>query len=225
MAWLTLNGGCDIIYIITLRARLLDKSEFVKITDGGIDMKKILLVDASPRVNGNSENIIKILAEDLKDYEVTVFKMREKKCNPCLACGVCQGREDQICVQKDDIAKLLPVIDGCDSIVIATPIYNQQICSQAKLFIERWYPFFKFDGPGMSNSSKTNKKGALVCSFLGSSVGVTQKYADWTVSGFGQMGASQTKAILFPQIPNRGDVLNNPEYVEKIHELAKWLAD
>ena len=30
MAWLTLNGGCDIIYIITLRARLLDKSEFEK---------------------------------------------------------------------------------------------------------------------------------------------------------------------------------------------------
>ncbi len=29
MAWLTLNGGCDIIYVITLRARLLDKSELV----------------------------------------------------------------------------------------------------------------------------------------------------------------------------------------------------
>ena len=31
MAWLTLNGGCDIIYIITLQARLLDKSELVAI--------------------------------------------------------------------------------------------------------------------------------------------------------------------------------------------------
>ena len=30
MACLTLSGGCDIIYIITLLARLLDKSEFEK---------------------------------------------------------------------------------------------------------------------------------------------------------------------------------------------------
>ena len=28
-------------------------------------MKKILLVDASPRINGNSENIVNMLAEDL----------------------------------------------------------------------------------------------------------------------------------------------------------------
>ena len=31
MAWLTFSGGCDIIYIITLQARLLDKSEFEEV--------------------------------------------------------------------------------------------------------------------------------------------------------------------------------------------------
>ena len=188
-------------------------------------MKKILLVDASPRVNGNSESIVNMLAEDLKDQEVIIYKMRETKNNFCLACGACQGKDTQNCVQQDDYTALLPTIDSCDSIVLATPIYNQQVCSMAKLFIERWYPFFKWDGPGMSNSSKTNKKGALVCSFWGSPVDVTQKYADWTVSGFAQMGCSQTKSVLFPQIPEKAAVLQNEEYVAQIHELAKWLAE
>ena len=87
-------------------------------------MKKILLVDASPRVNGNSESIVNMLAEDLKDQEVVVYKMRETTNNFCLACGACQGKDSQSCVQKDDYTNLLPVIDECDSIVIATPIYS-----------------------------------------------------------------------------------------------------
>lgn len=188
-------------------------------------MKKILLVNASPRKEGNSDRITALLADDLKDCEVTIFNMREKNCRPCLACGACQGKDTQLCVQKDDVEKLLPVIDECDAIVIATPIYNHQICSQAKLFIERWYPFFAYDRPFMSNTSRPGKKGALVCSFWGSPVDVIEKYADWTVSGFSQMGADKTKVVLFPQIPGRGDVLKNKEYITEIHELSDWLSE
>ena len=188
-------------------------------------MKKILLVNASPRKGGNSDVITRILAEDLKECDVTVFNMREKKCNPCLACGACQGRDTQMCVQNDDIRELLPVIDQCDGIVLATPIYNQQICSQAKLFIERWYPFFKFDAPLMSNTSKPGKKAALICSFWGSPVDVTAKYAEWTVDGFSQMGATDKKTLIFPQIPGKGDVEKNGDYVAQIHSLADWLTE
>lgn len=186
-------------------------------------MKKILLVNASPRINGNSDTIVKMLAEDLKDCEVTIFNMREKNCKPCMACGACQGKDTQICVQNDDIKDLLFTIDECDGIVLATPIYNQQICSQAKLFIERWYPFFKYDNRLMTNTSKYGKKGAIICSFWGSPVDVTEKYAKWTLDGFSQIGIEEKKTLLFPQIPERGDVKNNKQYVEQIHELAKWL--
>ena len=187
-------------------------------------MKKVLLVNASPRKNGNSDTIVNMLAEDLADCEVVVFNMREKTCNPCLACGACQGKDTQMCVQKDDIKELLPAIDQCDAIVLATPIYNHQICSQAKLFIERWYPFFKFDDPMMTNSSKKTKKGALVCSFWGSPVDVTQKYAEWTVDGFAQIGVADKRTVLFPQIPERGDVAKREDYIAQAHDLAKWLA-
>lgn len=188
-------------------------------------MRKILLVDASPRKGGNSEVIVDTLADDLNDCEVAVFKMREKNCQPCQACAACQKKETQMCVQKDDITFLLPVIDQCDAVVMATPIYNQQVCSQAKLFIERFYPFFNLKMKNLSNTSKQGKKAALVCSFWGSDVNVIQKYADWTVSGFSQMGAENTKAVLFSNIPDRGDILKNEEYVEQVHELAKWLAE
>ena len=188
-------------------------------------VKKILLVDASPRKGGNSEVVVDTLAGDLKNCEVTVFKMREKDCRPCLACGACQGRDTQMCVQKDEIAVLLPVIENCDGIVLATPIYNQQITSQAKLFIERFYPFFKADGKGMSNTSKYGKKAALVCSCWGSPRDVTQRYADWTVSGFCQIGAEEFRALVFDGIPERGQIKERADYLEQLHELAQWLTE
>lgn len=64
-----------------------------------------------------------------------------------------------------------------------------------------------------------------MCSFWGSPVDVIEKYADWTVSGFSQMGADKTKAVLFAQIPGRGDVLKNKEYITEIHELSGWLSE
>lgn len=188
-------------------------------------MEKVLLVDASPRKNGNSEIVVDTIAADLKDAEVTVFKMREKKCNPCMGCDACQGKETQMCVQKDDITTLLPVIEECDAILVATPIYNQQITSQAKLFIERFYPFFHVEKKNMSNTGKFGKKAALVCSCWGSPRDVTERYAAWTVSGFTQMGAEQFKSCVFDGIPQRGAVKEREDYMQTIHELAKWLVE
>ena len=59
MAWLTLNGGCDIIYVITLRARLLDKSEFERI----INMSRQIRTSAKAVIIKNG----KLLAIKLND--------------------------------------------------------------------------------------------------------------------------------------------------------------
>ena len=188
-------------------------------------MKKILLIDASPRKNGNSEVIVDTIAADLENCEVTVFKMREKKCNHCIACSFCQGKDGQSCVQKDDITALLGVIDTCDAVVLATPIYNHQVSSMTRLFIERLYPFFHVEKKNMSNTSKFGKKAALVCSFWGGPQEVYQKYADWTVENFSQIGAENLKSLLFGQIPERGEIKEHENYMQQVHELAKWLVD
>ena len=188
-------------------------------------MKKILLVSASPRKGGNSDTVVETLAADLRDCEVTVFKMREKDCRPCRGCAACQGRVPRTCVQRDDITALLPLIEDCDGIVLASPIYNWQITSQAKLFIERLYPFFRADGKGMSNTGKYGKKAALVCSFGGSPRDVTERYAAWTVSGLAQMGAEAFRALAFDQIAGLGQIRERADYMAQVHDLARWLAE
>lgn len=188
-------------------------------------MKNILLIDSSPRKNGNSETILDMVAEDLKNEQVTVFKMREKHCNPCKACGACQGKDSQVCVQQDDITPLLPIIENCDAILLVTPIYNQQITSYAKLFIERFYPFFNVGKKNMSNTKKFGKKAALVCVCWGSPKDVVEKYAQWTVGGFSQIGAENFRSCVFNGLASPGDVKQRPDYLNSIHELSKWLME
>lgn len=187
-------------------------------------MKKILLIDTSPRQGGNSDTAARLLADDLKNEEVVLFTMRDKHCSNCKACGACQGKTTQSCVQADDITPLLPLIDTCDAIAIITPVMNHQMSSQAKLFIERFYPFFNFTMEGMSNTSKRGKKGAMVCSCWGGPVEVYQKYAEWTLESFTQIGVAHTKALVFNQLSLPGAIKARPDYLAQLHSLAKWLA-
>ena len=188
-------------------------------------MKTILLVNASHRKNGNSEAIINTLAADLNDQHVVSFTIREKDCRYCRACFACHraGTGHHPCVQDDDIAKLAPVIETCDAIVMATPIYIQQVSSLARLFIERFYPWFNPNGKGLSNTKKYGKKAAFICSFGNCPRELIKKYADWTVSTFSQIGAEHFSTLIFDKIPQAGDVKKRPDYMEQIHNLSQWL--
>lgn len=188
-------------------------------------MKKIVLVDASPRRGGNSETIVDTLAADLRGENVVVFKMREKSWHPCLACAACQHRDRPVCVQKDDLSALLAELDSCDAVVLASPIYYHQLCAQAVAFIDRFYPFFNLDRPKMSNTSKFGKKGALICSFWGGPLERYQKYAAETAQCLSSVGADDVRSLVFGGIPERGDVAKNVDYMRQIHELAQWLTE
>ncbi len=189
-------------------------------------MKKIILVDASPRVNGNSEVITDTLENKLKDRaEVTVFKMREKSTHPCLACAACQKSGRVMCAQKDDITELLPLMDACDGIVLATPIYLWQVSAQAKTFIDRIYPFYKPGAKANSNTSKFGKKAAIIFSFWGSDVDIMKKYADYTMAhSFNFVGAEEFRTLIFNGIGGRGQVAKREDYMSMLDELAEWLA-
>ena len=45
-------------------------------------MKKIILVNASPRAKGNCVDALNIIAENVKDAEVVLFDLNKKVVNP-----------------------------------------------------------------------------------------------------------------------------------------------
>ena len=79
---------------------------------------KILILCGSPHKNGTTNALAEALISgiDQSRHEVEKIQLAEMKIAPCLGCEYCK-RNDGVCVQKDDMAALLPSVLAADVIV------------------------------------------------------------------------------------------------------------
>ena len=90
---------------------------------------KVLLVNGSPRANGNTARALKEVADTLaaEGVESEVFWIGNKPVRGCVACGQCRVRGNGRCVFDDDIAnRIIERLESADGIVIGSPTYYGQ---------------------------------------------------------------------------------------------------
>lgn len=109
-------------------------------------MKKILAIMGSPRLNGNTQNILKILEKQAPyGYELEIINLVDYNIQGCLGCSQCQhDLEEFKCVQDDHANTLLKKIIDADGIIYGTPLYGHNYSGQLKIFLDRHIPLFKF---------------------------------------------------------------------------------
>ncbi len=103
--------------------------------------KKILILNSSPRPNGNTESLVDEFIRGAKDsgHDTIKFNIRQMNINPCLACEGCHTGKGTPCIQKDDMQKIYDVWDDADVIVFASPVYWMQMNAQMMLVRDRLY--------------------------------------------------------------------------------------
>ncbi|MFR4008673.1 MAG: flavodoxin family protein [Christensenellales bacterium] len=101
-------------------------------------MKKILILEGSPRKNGNTGILSGQFAKGAEQAGGCVEKIRvaEKKVSGCLGCGACE-KNGGACIQKDDMEEIRAKMLAADSIVLASPIYFYSMTAQMKAVIDR----------------------------------------------------------------------------------------
>ena len=106
-------------------------------------MKKILILEGSPRLNGNSCLLSDEFARGAEEAGCSVEKIAvaRKRVAGYLGCNACY-RNDGVCVQKDDMVEIREKMLGADVIVLASPIYFYSMTAQLKAVIDRSYAFF-----------------------------------------------------------------------------------
>ncbi|MCU6728966.1 Cd1 [uncultured Ruminococcus sp.] len=84
---------------------------------------KVLIINGSPRVNGNTSVAVremeKVFAEE--GVETEVVQVGNKDIRGCIACGYC--RESGKCVFNDVVNELAPKFEEADGLVVASPVY------------------------------------------------------------------------------------------------------
>lgn len=105
----------------------------------------MLILNGSPRKNGNTAYLIGKLIEGLReekpDAQIETVRLASLKIAPCRACDACRGEDrlGQYCVFRDDMAGLYDKVVKADAVVIASPIYWFSVTAQTKLFMDRLY--------------------------------------------------------------------------------------
>lgn len=107
-------------------------------------MKYVLILEGSPRRNGNSSILSDEFARGAEDAGCSVLKIQvaRKKVSGCLGCNACY-RNDGVCVQKDDMEEIREKMLHADAIVLASPIYFYSMTAQLKAVIDRSYAFYQ----------------------------------------------------------------------------------
>ncbi len=106
---------------------------------------KIVILQGSPRKNGNTARITGWIQDELVSlgHETEYIYLASKNLNGCLACGKCKEKPEEIgCVQNDDIGEILEKIVKSQAVVFASPLYFWGISSQLKAVIDRTYSLY-----------------------------------------------------------------------------------
>ncbi len=92
-------------------------------------MSKVLLINASPKREGNTFTALKEVAEALraKGVETEMVHVGTRPVRSCIACNKCKDNADGRCVFNDDVANEFSAKAAtCDGFVFGSPVYYGQ---------------------------------------------------------------------------------------------------
>jgi len=122
-------------------------------------------VSGSPRVNGNSDSILKqilvgVSSENISSGYLNLSKIQFQGCMGCERC-----RKDKICTGLiDGMSMIYNNIISSKGLVLVSPAHNYNITSWMKAFIDRLYCFYNFtnDRPRNWSSQLANQDRKVV---------------------------------------------------------------
>ena len=106
---------------------------------------KILVLNGSPRPNGNTAALVEAFVEGAREngHEVTVVSICQKNIAGCLACEYCHTKGEGKCIQQDDMREVYPVLSEAEMIVLASPVYYHSFSGQLQCATNRIYALDK----------------------------------------------------------------------------------
>lgn len=85
---------------------------------------KTLILNGSPRKNGDTASLLKLIKNDLAG-DVKVVDAYFCNVAPCVDCRYCWKNPG--CCVKDEMQEIYPYIEECDNVLIASPVYFSEL--------------------------------------------------------------------------------------------------
>lgn len=171
--------------------------------------KKIIVLNGSPRKNGNTSALVKAFREGAESagHSVTEFWLGGMNIHGCRGCCAGGKNPESPCVQKDDMEKIYPAYKEADVVVLASPLYYWTISGQLKCAFDRLFAVAECD----PNYTNPRKESALLMAAEGNGFEETVYWYDRLM---GHIGWKDCGKVLCGGVMAVGDIEGKPELEE-----------
>lgn len=180
-------------------------------------MKKILIINGSPRKEGNTELLIDSFIKGANEcgHITEKINLRELEIKHCSGCMLCQEKKGDPCVKKDDMKKIYEAYYKADVVVFASPLYWMHFSSLMKTALDRLFATAPYKVKQKETAliiSSTTKDDFIYKMIVPYYETCLVENLNWINRGM----------ILAGGVTNRGDV-KDTVYIEKAYELGKTI--
>lgn len=178
---------------------------------------KTLILNGSPRKNGDTKSLLEILIKKL-DGEYRIVDAYYCGIKPCVDCRWCWKNEG--CCVKDDMQEIYHYIQECDNILIASPIYFSEITGELLSLASRLQTYFSAKYLRKETPVQKEKRGAVI--LVGGGVGPTQKPYETACFLLRLLNATEIHPLVYSLHSDHSPAVNNPEAVQGVKDLAQF---
>lgn len=102
---------------------------------------KIVILNGSPRKNGNTSALVRSFTDGAESVGNTVieFHLDSMDIHGCKGCFGGHSDRECPCVQKDDMVEIYPAVKECDVVVLASPLYYWNMSGQLRTAVDRLF--------------------------------------------------------------------------------------
>lgn len=101
----------------------------------------IVVLNGSPHSDGNTMAMIKAFEKGAvaKGHTVSILSVCKMNIAGCIGCEYCRHKGNGSCVQKDDMEQVYQIVDNAEMLILASPVYYNNLTGQLKCVIDRLY--------------------------------------------------------------------------------------
>jgi len=186
-------------------------------------MKKIVIINGSPRKGGNSDAMTEFAVSELQNKaDIEVFIVREHNTAQCVGCNACMDDErGEVCVFRDDAAELVERLFTADAALLITPLYFMSVPGIVKVLFDRFYVHYNF--PKGLKTPVQERKAAVAWTYGGSPDDVVQSASEYVAYCFRDLRYGAFDDARCPQCKDKNTFISTPEYQSRLKNLCEWL--
>lgn len=166
---------------------------------------RAFLLNASPKNNGATQEILRTLQEALPArVEAELACLGDYDIQYCLGCKACYGTHR--CVRQDDMPALMDKLDAADILVIAAPSYWADVPGQFKVLIDRCTPYANTNPDPERKRLRPGKRCYAVALRTGGRPEECRHIIDTIEHWCGHMGIAMEDSRFFCGIEGKADI-------------------